>query len=82
MEYLKWTGQLVFSCLEASAPEKALAAFQAILRELPQSRDTVLSPFHIDTAKASLIYRSHNGRSTAGQIITRALQQAMLVFVP
>jgi len=54
----------------------ALAAFYQILREF--TIETV-SDFDIETARASLYFRSHNRRSTAADVSGVALHQSLMV---
>jgi len=50
-----------------------------VLRDVYARKATAFSPFELDTARASLIYRSFAGRACASQNGTRALQQALTV---
>lgn len=53
-----------------------MAAFYQILREF--TVETV-SDFDIETARASLYFRSHNRRSTAADVSGVALHQSLMV---
>eukprot|EP01105_Mastigella_eilhardi_P015911 TRINITY_DN3644_c0_g1_i5.p1 TRINITY_DN3644_c0_g1~~TRINITY_DN3644_c0_g1_i5.p1 ORF type:complete len:605 (-),score=132.84 TRINITY_DN3644_c0_g1_i5:59-1873(-) len=65
---------LCFTLYECASPHRAAAAFYALLARVPAERDSLLSPFAIDTARSALLYKIHSARATAPQLISDSLR--------
>jgi len=73
-----FSGLLCFNLHESSAPEKALAEFNAVLHDLesddPTTVAAICSPFLIETARSSLLYYFHSDRATVPLVSSSALK--------
>jgi len=67
-----WSYALSLNLHECSSPINALTEFHSILKEIPT--DEFLTPFALDTAKASLLYQFHSGRSNPSAVIAGCLR--------
>eukprot|EP00727_Mastigamoeba_balamuthi_P009594 m51a1_g5257 hypothetical protein (1336) ;mRNA; f:85508-91428 len=71
---------LCFTLYESSTPDKALGAFYDILRELPQTWDSLCCPFNIETARSTLLYHFHSSRSTVPLVCAAAFKGLVTGF--
>ncbi len=53
---------------------QAILEFHEILREIEAETSPILTDFQIETAKASLMYQFHSGRSNATSVISGSLR--------
>jgi len=78
-----WSGQLTFSLYDSSEPQKATMEFYQIIEEMntEEGWEKICSDFHIDTAKASVVYKNVSSKSTASGVIYSYLRGALRGFV-
>jgi Zn-dependent M16 (insulinase) family peptidase len=78
-----WSGQLAFSLYDSSEPQKATMEFYQIIEEMNTEEGwaKICSDFHIDTAKASVVYKNVSSKSTASGVIYSYLRGALRGFV-
>lgn len=76
-----WNGQLAFSLYDSSEPQKATMEFYQIIEEMNTEDGwaKLCSDFHIDTAKASVVYKNVSSKSTASGVIYSYLRGALRV---
>ena len=76
-----WSGQLAFSLYDSSEPQKATMEFYQIIEEMNTDEGwaKICSDFHIDTAKASVVYKNVSSKSTASGVIYSYLRGALRV---
>jgi len=76
-----WSGQLAFSLYDSSEPQKATMEFYQIIEEMntEEGWKNICSDFHIDTAKASVVYKNVSSKSTAAGVIYSYLRGALRV---
>ncbi|KAJ3070608.1 hypothetical protein HDU98_006362 [Podochytrium sp. JEL0797] len=74
-----WTGQLSFDVSESSDPYLATLEFHRLLRHLSTDAGfaEIASPFNIETARASVVYRSVTEKSTSGGCIGTVLRRCL-----
>jgi len=78
-----WSGQLAFSLYDSSEPQKATMEFYQTLEEMntEEGWKNICSDFHIDTAKASVVYKNVSSKSTAAGVIYSYLRGALRGFI-
>jgi len=78
-----WSGQLAFSLYDSSEPQKATMEFYQIIEEMNTEEGwaKICSDFHIDTAKASVVYKNVSSKSTASGVIYSYLRGALRVNI-
>ncbi|ORX81651.1 hypothetical protein BCR32DRAFT_261274 [Anaeromyces robustus] len=78
-----WSGQLTFSLYDSSEPQKATMEFYQIIEEMntKEGWEKICSDFHIDTAKASVVYKNVSSKSTASGVIYSYLRGALRVII-
>jgi Zn-dependent M16 (insulinase) family peptidase len=72
--YSLWYGQLVFDCSEVSDPFLAVNAFWDVLK------DYTYTDFDAETAKAGVLFRLIEAKSTVGGLLYTSLRNALRVF--
>ncbi|ORX60755.1 hypothetical protein BCR36DRAFT_272715 [Piromyces finnis] len=78
-----WSGQLAFSLYDSSEPQKATMEFYQIIEEMNTDEGwaKICSDFHIDTAKASVVYKNVSSKSTASGVTYSYLRGALRVNI-
>ncbi|KAI8622487.1 hypothetical protein BC830DRAFT_1195746 [Chytriomyces sp. MP71] len=76
-----WSGQLTFDVSESSEPQLSVAEFFRILKGLDSASGfaQLVSPFNVETARASVMYRVVTENSTGGGCIGSSLRRCLQV---